>query len=308
MHDGGGTGKSSMTGALIDFLGEQHVAAIGKDSLTNQFGFSSIYGKRLIVYGDCKNARILRTEKVHSILGGDTVSIERKNLQPFAGRVYGKLLIGSNIAPEINHEHYNEVSRLIYIPLGDDDDSTKKQYCLLDDNGNLVRDEEGKYINIGGNLRQLLLQEMEAFLFKCRTDYESLCPNGQDIYISDSLRSLGRDVCVSTDELVLDSFADAILEFNPQSWCLPIDIQKAYGEYRHNKAVGKANGTLESELKRYLMTVQGLEIAKTKVEDDPIRRRRWMGVRINEEALKLSKREIEQSKEQEKEYDYNGKL
>ena len=58
IYDQGFTGKSVFQSALASVLGTDLIGVVQKDSLSNQFGFSKVWDKRLIMVPDNKNKRI----------------------------------------------------------------------------------------------------------------------------------------------------------------------------------------------------------------------------------------------------------
>jgi len=191
LYDNGRTGKSCVTNAITGALPEVS-GSFSKESLTSRFGFSTIFGKRLLLYPDCKDPYIIRFGKLHSIVGNDPVIIEYKNEGAFTARVFSRAIIMSNVAPNIDSFKTNEKSRLIPIQLDPDLCDTKEHY------------QGGKFIGNNNYTNKLEEQfwHFMHFAFEC---YIELCPQRQELMVSEDVYS----GLVSDDE---DTFEEMIKE------------------------------------------------------------------------------------------------
>lgn len=163
LHGKGNDGKSTAISAITEWLGEDNVMPIDENT-SSQFFYSKVYGKRLAVFGDCKSPRYIAGSKIHSLVGGDYVPIERKGEQPFTAHVQIKLLIASNLFPEIDFSMPNEASRLLLLKL-----------------------KQPKMDDGDPNFKEGLVSEKSAFLFKCKQSYDKLCPNHAKIHVPEEL-------------------------------------------------------------------------------------------------------------------------
>jgi hypothetical protein len=250
LQDRGYSGKSSVARALSKFMGERCVGAVSHGSLSNQFGYSTVYGRRLVIYGDNKNPKLLHLEKMHSLLGGDIVNIEHKGRDAFAAAIHCKVLIASNTPPEIELSARNEITRLLYFKLSDPPVEVMKKYCKLDDNGDIMYYPDGTPHFIGGKLSEELLAELPAFLHTCRKHYERLCPNHMDIPMT---KEMYRDLflrCASPEHTMLEQFMEDKLVIGPEESCKKSELLTCYQKYKKNKAnsfdVSRLIGYLES--------------------------------------------------------------
>lgn len=225
--DKGYSGKSSVIDAISRYMKGKGHGAISQSSMADKFGYSTIYGKRFLTYGDAKNPKLIQTEKIHSLLGGDYVDIQFKGEASFTARVHARLLVAANLPPEINLHMRNEVTRLIYIPLGEDPDWVKAKYATVDPKtGKVVRDQFGNFEILGGNLAEKLFKEMPMFLFKCRQDYYKLCPHRQDIKLSQELKQFMYNHCTSPDQVRHEEFCQSVFDFHYSYWMKLSDLQE----------------------------------------------------------------------------------
>lgn len=175
LHGHGDDGKSVVSGVLGEYLGELAVAINGK-SMANQFGAAKVEGKRLVIVGDGKNQKLLASEWAHSLTGGDIMDIERKGRDSYSQKVYAKLLVCSNLAPEIRVDERNMTSRLIYIKL------RRRSDQELEKAGLAKKLKDGSYVFLGNaEFPSKLREEVEYFLATCVKFYEKMAPTHAQI-------------------------------------------------------------------------------------------------------------------------------
>jgi hypothetical protein len=167
LHGPGNDGKSRVVNALSKYVGLRAVAAISQGNTNSQFFNSAVYGKRLAVFGDCMNTRLISTNAIHTLVGGDTVSVEGKGKQAFPGRVFCRVVVGSNYPPEIDNTP-NQTSRLLYLRVSPLQNTASNSLPAGDD-----ASFEGR-----------LLVEMPALLTKAKMAYLRRCPNNGRIEVS----------------------------------------------------------------------------------------------------------------------------
>ena len=202
----GRDGKSAVNNAIRSFLGSSTQSLGGASLKNNNFLYADWLGKRLVIYPDCKNKRILSFESIHSLTGGDTVLINPKNDKPFSARIYSKLLVTMNDTPVINDED-NEISRLIYLKVSES--KTK------DDQGWEVR----------------LKNQMPAFLFKSKEFYEKYVGIGQgDIKLPLDLAEFIKTNCISDESDFYEEFSMKHLEFDKSFSCKYPEFKKCFYE------------------------------------------------------------------------------
>lgn len=276
LRDNGYSGKSSMLRALGRRMNDgKAVGSISKGSLSDKFGYSTIYGKRLVTYGDAKNNRLLSTEKVHSMLGGDRVQIERKGVDAFSAEIHAKLIVTSNIIPEIDVHERNQITRILYFPLSEPSDEYLRQYCLTDSEGNIVRGKDGVPKYIGGNLDEKLFSEIDAFLYKCREDYEKLCPNRQDIPVPDAMHDILLAECASVEHIHYEKYVEENININAEAQLCPVELQESFQEF-----MGTKSSQDFANFKHTLAVMTGAKLRKVRLEGKRVRR--WCGIELKE--------------------------
>lgn len=178
----GQDGKSKVLGVLLEVFG-QAGAAINNTHVEKggQFFFSSLYGKRLVVYPDCKNSKFGMKEIVRNCTSGDPVPIEFKGETPFTAVLRTKLFVASNPKPEFTSQAADR-SRIIYIEVAE---SEEKDDPTWEDR---------------------LKTELPGFLWACKRIYESACPHHGDIPLSAQTRGLLDEATMAFEEQFHDIF------------------------------------------------------------------------------------------------------
>jgi hypothetical protein len=181
LHGRGNDGKSVIANILSDYFGQAAVTLSGK-SLTNQFGGAKLENKRLVIFADGKNQKLLQSELMHNLTGGDSIDVERKGKNSYSTRTAGKLLVCANYTPEINTDEINQVVRLIYIRM------RKKSDEELIKKGLSVRGSDGHISFVGSaEWPKRLRDQLHAFLTECSIVYREVCPTGANILVSKEL-------------------------------------------------------------------------------------------------------------------------
>ena len=231
IHDTGQSGKSTLINAITSVLGEHLVQAAQKDSFSNNFSVAKIWDKRLITIGDNKNRKIVMSQFIHSVLGGDTMEVEHKGRNSFSARVRCKVLAASNELPEIDLMADNETSRIIIVQPKlteaqmDADGLLKKK-----ENGEIVRLPSGRPQNLGDpKFETAMIKEFKAFLAKCEAWYKELCPTGENIALPDSLWDVIRSAQSTPEQMFEDIFDQLfIVTNNPKDFTQRLSIQQAF--------------------------------------------------------------------------------
>ncbi len=97
----GQNGKSALGRFLSVVLGEGSIS-VQPPGLHDRFWTINLIGKRLVIYGDCNNAKFVTSGLFKSMTGGDTVSAEIKMGATLQVRLKAKHLYFSNKKPGID--------------------------------------------------------------------------------------------------------------------------------------------------------------------------------------------------------------
>lgn len=262
IHGFGNMGASKVSGALSKVLGSAATAISGSKSMTNQFGTAKLEGKRLVVVADNKNTKILMTEWVHNLTGGDIVDVERKGKDSHAAKLIGKLLICGNVPPEINFDEQNQKSRCLYIPLKRLKDSDKAKMS------NYRQREDGSYIMVGdASFGQRLEDEAEAFLGACWAVYERLAPTRADILISADKEAAMEAELTDTETFNIARLMDTCFEFgeDDEFTAAPDEVYETYKSEAKMYGLSEDNSFYGGRIKAYLLN-RGVEFVSRKAK------------------------------------------
>ena len=277
IHSFGNNGNSKVCNALASVLGGAFTAIDGSKSMGNQFWAAKLEGRRLVAIADNKNPKIYMTGWVHNLTGGDSVEVERKGRDSHTSRLFGKLLVFGNIAPEINTDEDNQKSRIIYIPVRRLSNEEKAHM------GNYVKREDGSFQMVGDSeFPKKLEAEVEAFLALCSIYYKKLAPNRSDILLPAEYED---DTCgrlQDAESLNLDTCFGENFEFSPEFSTDPKEMFNAYRSVAKDYGLPDTSEFYGCRVKAYLHN-RGVDLKRPKVRDDGGEwvhgTRCWVGIR-----------------------------
>ena len=260
----GFSGKSVVLNAIFNGLGEDLCVALQKDSLSNQFAMAKIYGKRLITIDDNKNPNLIRSEKMHMILGGAVAEIEQKGRNSFSAKLCCRVIACGNVMLTIDTQALHESSRVIVIKPKLTDEILQ-QIAAKDADGDVLRDASGRPKLIGdSSFGDRLKDEFSGFLFKCRSVYKELCPTRASIIVPDSILE-HNDEMGDEHEDVYDSLME-YFDVGAEFRCTPTELIESV-TCRLRNSIGERlgctyNGFLTYLMKRYPITKKTVRIGK----------------------------------------------
>lgn len=221
----GFSGKSVVLSVIAKHLGPNICAALQKDSLNNQFSLAKVWDKRLVTIDDNKNPLLIRSEKMHMMLGGGMADIEMKGRNSFTARLRLKVIAAGNTQLQIDPYSDHERSRLLVIT-PKVSNQMKKRYCQTDENGELIL-VNGKPILKGDpTFEQRLDAEFPGFISQCREAYSRLCPTDGNIVPSVELNNYLFSLSTTQDD-VFDNILEGFT-VDPSAQCSPIDFMRGF--------------------------------------------------------------------------------
>lgn len=202
----GRSGKSAMLRAAFSHL-SRATQALQKQSLNNQFGFAKIWNKQLVTIGDNKNAKMLKSQIIHTATGGDLADVEYKGRDSFSACFKGHIWANGNVLLDIDTDAEHEVSRLVLFNIHKPE-SAKTILYQCNEKGEILMGTDGKPLLGSGDpsWEEKLETELPQFLYKCRQDYAKYCPKHSDIILPQSMQDRIQEECAELNKLVFDDF------------------------------------------------------------------------------------------------------
>lgn len=114
-------GKGVYARILKHLVGESNITSPTLSSMSKDFGLSPFIGKQVAILSDARFGKKTDTdvlaENILRITGEDRISINRKNLSYWEGKLYARFLILSNELPSFSDSSGALASRFIYLRL-----------------------------------------------------------------------------------------------------------------------------------------------------------------------------------------------
>lgn len=93
-------GKSVLLRVAEDILlGKENVSHVSWQNLSDKFKTAELFGKLANIFADLPNKRIEDSDIFKAIVGGDPITVERKNQQPFSFQCHARILFSCNQIP-----------------------------------------------------------------------------------------------------------------------------------------------------------------------------------------------------------------
>ena len=112
----GRNGKSTILDVLKTFTGEVNYSSVELAALNDKFKTAELEHKLANIGDDIGKGAIRDTAVLKKLISGDSITVERKNQQPFTLNNYAKLLFATNGIPHVNDTSFGMEERLILIP------------------------------------------------------------------------------------------------------------------------------------------------------------------------------------------------
>lgn len=114
------SGKGSINKVLVDLLGQHNTTAPQLEELTDTFGLQSWIGKPLASFTDARPPERNRSTVVSQLLrivGGDTITVNRKNKEAWSGYLPTRIIMYSNEVMQLNESSGALTGRMIILKM-----------------------------------------------------------------------------------------------------------------------------------------------------------------------------------------------
>lgn len=115
----GGTGKGTLQELFINLIGRQNIASIKITDLdaNNRFTLAQAIGKQAIIGDDVQAGAVIRdTSKLFSLVGGDTVTVEKKGKDAYSTFIKTIVIQSTNALPQISGNYHAVRRRMVILP------------------------------------------------------------------------------------------------------------------------------------------------------------------------------------------------
>lgn len=116
LYGGGSNGKSTILNLLKRFIGEANCSTIELEKLSDKFKTAELENKLVNIGDDINRKDITDTGLLKKLFTGESVTVERKNADPFILKSYAKQIFSCNEIPRIADKSHGMYSRLMLIP------------------------------------------------------------------------------------------------------------------------------------------------------------------------------------------------
>ena len=256
------SGKGTINKVLVSLLGQHNTVAPQLEELCDTFGLQPWLGKLLASFTDARAPERNRSAVVSQLLrivGGDTITVNRKNKESWNGYLPTRIVIYSNEALQLTENSNALTGRMIVLKM------TNTFYGKEDaDLATKLETELNGIFNwaLVGMTRRL---ERGGYFLQPQTGVEYL----------ELMQEIGNP---------MGTFAEDALEFDPLSFVLKDDLFNCYKHWALKK--GMAVGTDLAFKRRFLASTQEHRVKADLVRNGGDRQHIYRGVRLNEKAQK----------------------
>lgn len=256
------SGKGTINKVLVSLLGQHNTVAPELGELCDTFGLQPWLGKLLASFTDARAPERNRSAVVSQLLrivGGDTITVNRKNKESWNGYLPTRLVIYSNEVLQLTENSNALTGRMIVLKM------TKSFFNREDtDLAHKLEQELGGIFNWA----------MEGLKRRINRGGHFVQPESGKEYL-DLMAELGNPI---------GSFVEDALIFDPLATTGKDDVFAAYKHWALKKSMSP--GTEQAFKRRFLAATQENFVKSDLVRVNGERSHVYMGVRFNEKAQK----------------------
>ncbi len=256
------SGKGTINKVLVALLGQHNTVAPELGELCDTFGLQPWLGKLLASFTDARAPERNRSAVVSQLLrivGGDTITVNRKNKESWNGYLPTRLVIYSNEVLQLTENSNALTGRMIVLKMTksffnhEDTDLSHKLEQELSGIFNWAMDGLKRRIARGGHFVQ---------------------PASGKEYL-DLMAELGNPI---------GSFSEDALEFNPDYMVSKEEVFACYKHWALKKSMPP--GTEQAFKRRFLAATQEQLVRSEQIRSEGERQQVYMGVKLNPKAQK----------------------
>jgi P4 family phage/plasmid primase-like protien len=256
------SGKGTINKVLVALLGQHNTVAPELGELCDTFGLQPWLGKLLASFTDARAPERNRSAVVSQLLrivGGDTITVNRKNKDAWNGYLPTRLVMYSNEVLQLTENSNALTGRMVVLKMtksffdNEDTDLAHKLEQELSGIFNWAMEGMARRLERGGHFLQ---------------------PKSGKEYL-DLMAELGNP---------MGSFAEDALEFEPDSVIKKEDVFACWKHWALKKSMSP--GTEQAFKRRFLAATQEKYVMSTQMQVNGERSQVYLGVKLNEKAQK----------------------
>ena len=256
------SGKGTINKVLVDLLGQHNTVAPQLEELCDTFGLQPWLGKLLASFTDARAPERNRSAVVSQLLrivGGDTVTVNRKNKESWNGYLPTRIVIYSNEVLQLTENSNALTGRMVVLKM------TKSFYDNEDTNLS---------VKLRTELSGIFNWAMEGLKRRNERGGQFIQPN------------TGRELLELMAELgnPIGSFVEDALDIDPSSEVSKDHVFACYKHWALKKSIPP--GTELAFKRRFLAAIQEHRIVSDSKRVDGNRIHVYRGVKLNEKAQK----------------------
>ena len=256
------SGKGTINKVLVALLGQHNTVAPELGELCDTFGLQPWLGKLLASFTDARAPERNRSAVVSQLLrivGGDTITVNRKNKESWNGYLPTRLVIYSNEVLQLTENSNALTGRMIVLKM-------TKSFFNQEDTDLAHKLEQ--------ELSGIFNWAMEGLKRRLARGGHFLQPATGKEYL-DLMAELGNP---------MGTFAEDALEFDPSSVVNKEDVFICWKHWALKKSM--APGTEQAFKRRFLAATQERYVMSQQVQINGERSQVYMGVKLNAKAQK----------------------
>jgi P4 family phage/plasmid primase-like protien len=256
------SGKGTINKVLVALLGQHNTVAPELGELCDTFGLQPWLGKLLASFTDARAPERNRSAVVSQLLrivGGDTITVNRKNKEAWNGYLPTRLVIYSNEVLQLTENSNALTGRMIVLKMS-------KSFFNKEDTDLSHKLEQ----ELGG----IFNWAMEGLKRRIARGGHFIQPHSGKEYL-DLMAELGNPI---------GSFSEDALEFSPDYMVSKEEVFACYKHWALKKSMPP--GTEQAFKRRFLAATQEQLVRSEQVRDNGGRQQVYMGVRLNAKAQK----------------------
>lgn len=256
------SGKGTINKVLVSLLGQHNTVAPELGELCDTFGLQPWLGKLLASFTDARAPERNRSAVVSQLLrivGGDTITVNRKNKDAWNGYLPTRLVIYSNEVLQLTENSNALTGRMIVLKM------TKSFFDKEDTElAHKLEQELGGIFNWA----------MEGLKRRLARGGHFLQPTSGKEYL-DLMEELGNP---------MKPFSDEVIEFDPKSWVRKEDVFACWKHWALKKSMSA--GTEQAFKRRFLAATQEKYVTSYQLQINGERSQVYMGVKLTPKAQK----------------------